>query len=333
MRAYSVFSALLLCVSAISALGQQFTASAIPTGSISGTVTDVADGVIPGAAVVIDGPSSNDHHTATADDVGSFAVRGLQPSVPYHVTVKANGFAEWDSSEVVLAAGQALQLPDIRMKISVVTTTVAAVTIEQLATEQVHAAEQQRVLGVIPNFYVVYDNNPAPLTTKLKFQLAMRAAVDPVTIAGVGILSAANQAGNTPDFQQGAKGYGQRFGAAAADGFSDILIGGAVLPSLLHQDPRYFYQGTGSTKSRMIHAMSAPFIARGDNGRWQFNYSSVGGDLASGALSNLYYPESNRGPGLVFTGFAVTTGGRIVKAMAEEFILPKFTSRAKHKEY
>jgi hypothetical protein len=82
-----------------------------------------------------------------------------------------------------------------------------------------------------------------------------------------------------------------------------------------------------------MHAISAPFLAKGDNGRWQFNYSSIGGDLASGALSNLYYPESNRGPSLVFSGFAITTSARIVKALAEEFVLPKFTSRPKHNDF
>lgn len=72
----------------------------------------------------------------------------------------------------------------------------------------------------------------------------MRVVVDPVTIAGVGILAGIHQAGDTPNYVQGAKGYGQRFGALTADGVSDIFIGGAVLPSLLHQDPRYFHGHT-----------------------------------------------------------------------------------------
>jgi hypothetical protein len=110
---------------------------------------------------------------------------------------------------------------------------------------------------------------------------------------------------------------------------SDILIGGAFLPSLLHQDPRYFYQGTGTKKSRAIHAISAPFIAKGDNGQWQFNYSSIGGDLGSSALSNLYYPSSDRGASLVFSNALITTGGRIANALTQEFILHKITTREK----
>jgi hypothetical protein len=133
------------------------------------------------------------------------------------------------------------------------------------------------------------------------------------------------QAANTPDYVQGAKGYGQRIGAISADSFSDILIGGAVLPSLLHQDPRYFYQGTGTTKSRIRHALSSPFICRGDNGQLQPNYSSLGGDLASSALSNAYYPQSNRGAGLVFGNFAIGTVERMASSFAQEFILPRLT--------
>lgn len=139
-----------------------------------------------------------------------------------------------------------------------------------------------------------------------------------------------NQAADTPNYVQGAKGFGQCFGAAYADGASDILIGGAILPSLLRQDLRYFYQGMGTTKSRVLHALSSPFVAKGDTGHWQFNYSSVGGDLASGALSNLYYRHSNRGTGLVFDNALITTGGRIANALAQEFILRRFTTKAKN---
>jgi hypothetical protein len=119
-------------------------------------------------------------------------------------------------------------------------------------------------------------------------------------------------------------------GAISADGFSDIMIGGAILPSLLHQDPRYFYQGTGTTGSRIRHAMLSPFIARNDNGTWGPNYSSLGGDLASSALSNLYYPQSNRGPGLVFGNFAIGTAERIGASLAQEFLISRFTKRGGH---
>jgi hypothetical protein len=218
----------------------------------------------------------------------------------------------------------------IKLRIADPTTsiTVHASNVE-IATEQVHVEEQQRVLGFIPNFYTVYDSeNAVPLTTKLKFQLAVRVSVDPVTWTGVAFMSGVRQAARTPNYVLGSKGYGQRFGAEAADGFSDILIGGAILPSLLHQDPRYFYQGTGTTRSRLGHALASPFVCKGDNGRWQPNYSSVGGDLAASALMNIYYPQSNRGAGMIFGQFAISTAEREVSGLVQEFVLRKLTPRA-----
>ena len=142
---------------------------------------------------------------------------------------------------------------------------------------------------------------------------------------GIAILAGSNQASNRLDYVQGAKGYGQRLGAGYADAFADIMLGGAILPSLLHQDPRYYYRGTGTKKSRALHALSSPFICKGDNGRWQPNYSSVGGDLASGAISNLYYPETNRGSELLFKNALITSSGRMVNSLIQEFILRRFT--------
>jgi hypothetical protein len=166
----------------------------------------------------------------------------------------------------------------------------------------------------------------------MKFQLALRMSTDPVTAAGVALVSAGRQAANSPRYGQGWGAYGERFGATAADGFSDIMIGGAILPSLLHQDPRYFYQGTGTAGSRIRHALFSPFVAKGDNGKWMPNYSSIGGDLASSALSNVYYPRSNRGIGLVFGNFALGTAERVGASLAQEFILGKFTRRNGHME-
>ena len=199
-------------------------------------------------------------------------------------------------------------------------------------SSRVKAEEQQRIFGFIPNFYVEYDPNVAPLTTKLKFQLAAKVSYDPVTLAGVGLFAAANQAGDRPNYTEGAKGYAERYGAVYADGITDIMIGGAVLPSLLHQDRRYFYQGSGSSKSRAFHALRSSFVCKGDNGRWQPNYSTVGGDVASAALSNAYYPASNRGVGLFLSNFFIDTGQRAAANLAQEFILHRVT-RVKNQKW
>lgn len=118
-----------------------------------------------------------------------------------------------------------------------------------------------------PTPYVVYDKDPAPLTTKLKFRLAMKTETDPVVFIGAAMLAGMDQAGDTPDFDQGANGFGKRFGANYATGFTNIMIGGAILPSLLHQDPRYFYQGTGTTRSRLIHIRHGAEVAIARIGR------------------------------------------------------------------
>jgi hypothetical protein len=328
MRIGQLLCAFILSIVPIAAPGEQINAPQPQRGSISGAVTDVDDAAIPGATLTVDGPAASQHRTLTTDGTGSFDLKDLDPSVVYKITVTAKGFADWTSPAIVLQPGQALEMSDIKLKISVVETTVVALTTEQLATQQVKVEEKQRVLGIIPNYFVVYDKNAVAMTTKLKYELAFRAATDVVSIAGDVFLAGVDQAADTPNYQQGAEGFGQRFGAAYADSFSNVMIGGAVLPSLLHQDPRYFYQGTGSGKSRALHAMSYAIICKGDNGRSQFNYSGVGGNLISASLTNLYYPPSNRGPGLVFSNTLINAGGRLANALVQEFILRKYTTNA-----
>ena len=320
--------AFILSMVPFTAPGQQIDAPQPQRGSVRGTVTDVDDAAIPGATLTIDGPPGSEHRTLNSDETGSFEFKDLAPAVAYKITVSAKGFADFTSPAIVLTPGQTLEMSNIRLKISVVETTVAALTVEQLATQQVRAEEKQRVFGIVPNYFVVYDKNAVPMTKKLKYELAFKAATDPVSIAGDVFLAGVNQAADTPNYQQGAEGFGQRFGAAFADSFTNIMIGGGVLPSLLHQDPRYFYQGTGSGTSRALHAMSFAIICKGDNGRSQFNYSGVGGNLIAGALTELYYPPSNRGPGLVFSNTLINAGGRLANGLVQEFILRKYTSNA-----
>jgi hypothetical protein len=300
-------------------------------GDVSGTVTDAYGDVIPGATVLLEGTNNPTRQSQTANDSSFFEFKSV-PVGSYRITISAPGFDSWNSEPVVVAPGQFVDVTGIKLRLqNAVSSVTVTASPEQIATEQVAIAEKQRVLGIVPNFYVVYDSkNAVPLTTKLKFQMATRVSIDPVSILGAAVLAAANQAGDTPDYQQGWKGYGQRFGAAYADGLTDIMFGGAILPSLLHQDPRYFYQGTGTIKSRTMHALANPFICKGDNGRNQVNYSSMGGDLISASISNAYYPESNRGASLVFTSFLISTGERELSSVVQEFVLRKLTPSARH---
>jgi len=305
--------------------------SELKSGIVIGTAIDVNGDPVPNAMVELKSSESSDRRTVTTPDSGSFQFHDVQPGVPYEITVTAQGFDDWKSSRISLEPGQFKIVTGIQLRIRTEVTQVK-VTYDpvQVASEQLKAEEHQRVLGFVPNFYVSYEKNPAPLTPKMKFQLALKVSTDPVTAAGVFAIAGIRQAADSPKYGQGWDAYGKRFGATAADGFADIMIGGAILPSLLHQDPRYFYQGTGTTGSRIRHAMFSPFVTRSDTGKSMPNYSSLGGDLAAAGISNLYFPRANRGVGLVFGNFAIGTAERIGASLAQEFIIGKFTRRGGH---
>ncbi len=300
-------------------------------GKLVGTVADVNGDPVPDATVILKTPKSDDRRTLVTPENGFFEFNNVEPGISYQINITAKNFADWVSPAITLEAGQFKIVTGIQLRIPTEQTTVDVhYDPVEVATEQFKSEEKQRVFGVIPNFYVAYDSDAVPLTTKRKFELALKVSVDPVTVAGIFFVAGAKQAGNSPKYGQGWGPYGERVGAVSADGFSDIVIGGAMLPSLLHQDPRYFYRGTGTTGSRIRHAVLSSFVARGDNGKWQPNYSSLGGDLASSALSNLYYPQSNRGAGLVLGNFAIGTAERIGASVAQEFLFGKFTRRGGH---
>ena len=321
-----IFSA---CV-VIPVVGQQISASDPQPGKISGTVTDPNDDIVPGANVILESSDPGDKRSVVSGDNGSYTFDDLKPGILYRVTISAQGFVTWTSPAIMVGSGQIQFLIGSKLQIAAGANSVTVyASTEPIAAEQVRIEERQRVFGIIPNFYVVYDHDAVPLTTKLKFKMALKASTDPVIFVATAFTAGLEQAGDTPNYGQGAKGYGQRVGSLYANGFTDVMVGEALLPSLLHQDPRYFYQGTGTKRSRTFHALSSPFICKGDNGKWEPNYSSVGGDLTAGAISNIYYPQSNRGAGIVFENALITTGGRMANGLVQEFILRRFTSGAR----
>ena len=220
--------------------------SAPRTAIVMGTVTDVNGDAIPNARVVLKEVESNDPRTIVATENGMFQFNDVTPGIPYQLRISAKDFADWTSPPITLSPGQFKIVTGIQLRIATESTTVDVhYDPVEVATKQLKAEEKQRVFGIIPNFYVSYENDPAPLTAKMKFKLALKVSTDPVTAAGVFIVASAKQAGDTPNYGQGWDAYGKRFGAVAADGFSDIMIGGAILPSLLHQDPPLLLSGNG----------------------------------------------------------------------------------------
>ena len=241
--------------------------------------------------------------------------------------VTASGFAP-QTVTGTLHPGQFLIVPKVALAVATAVTEVKVESSpEEVAQAQVKEEEKQRVLGVFPNFYVSYVPDAAPMNRKQKFELGWKTVVDPVTFGLVGAIAGVEQARN--DFRaygQGAQGYGKRFGAAYADTLTGTFIGGVILPSVLKQDPRYFYKGTGSKHSRMFYALGSSVICKGDNGHWQANYSNILGSFAAGGLSNLYYPaQSRHGAQLTVENGLLSIGATGAANVLQEFLIPKLT--------
>lgn len=181
------------------------------------------------------------------------------------------------------------------------------------AEKEVKQQEHQRILGIVPEFNASNLQNAARLSPGEKFHLAFKSVTDPFTFVAAGLDAGINQWQNDfAGYGQGGEGYAKRFGAAYADNFDATILGNAVFPILLHQDPRYFRKGTGSFVSRAIYAGLSTIRCKGDNGKWQPNYSNILGNLAAGGIANLYYPEGDRGAGLTFKrAFTVSFEGAI----------------------
>jgi hypothetical protein len=295
-------------------------------GTISGTVVDASGAAIAGALVTLAGEEKSAKRRVLSGDDGQFAFSNVPPGM-FQITVTAPNFAPATFSNS-LHPGEVYMSPPIALAVAESTTEVRVVVPrEEVAEAEIKAEEKQRVLGFIPNFYVSYIPDAEPLTSKQKFKLAWRSTIDPVTFLITGVTAGIEQSdGQFSGYGQGAQAYGKRFGAAYADTVTGTFIGSAILPSFLRQDPRYFYKGTGSTRSRFLYAIANSVICKGDNKRWQPNYSNIGGNLAAGAISNTYYPAKDRnGAGLTFENAFIGVGATAIANLLQEFIVRKFT--------
>jgi hypothetical protein len=297
-----------------------------PGGSISGVVVDETGAAITTATVRLTlRDPAHSFDTRTDGDGGfTFPNPGFGA---FLISIAAPGFAA-TSVPGVLSAGQVLTLPPVTLEAGSSTEVEVGLSREEMAQEQLNVETKQRFLGVIPNFYMSYDPHPLPLTPKQKFELAARFTLDPVSFGITGLTAAVQQAnGDYSGFGPGPGGYGKRFAAATGTFLNGTILGGAVLPSLLHQDPRYFYKGTGSIRSRTFYAIANAVVCKGDNGHWEPNYSSIGGGLAAGAISNFYYPAKDRdGVESTFVETAIGLAEDAAGNIAQEFLFKRMTS-------
>lgn len=188
------------------------------------------------------------------------------------------------------------------------------------AERELKQEKQQRMLGVVPDFTSVRSGHAVPLSPGQKFRLALADTVDPYDFAASAAEAGLEQRSNEfPEYGGGWTGYAKRFGAAYADDADGEMWSEAILPTLLHQDPRYFRLGQGGFGRRLGYVLLSSVRCRGDNGNWQFNASAIGGAFTAGAISNAYYPPADRGLGLTLQRGSISIGEGLLQSLASEF--------------
>jgi hypothetical protein len=306
---------------------------AIPSqtsGSIRGTITDSDGAVIPGVRVTLIQANSDESSPANrvvmANSRGAFEFSGLAAGT-YRLKIEGAGIEPVDSGGISIGEGERRELPITTNRLAKKMTTVNVVaTSEQIGQAQVQEQEQQRILGILPNYYTSYIWDAAPMTPKLKYKLAFHSVTDPMTFIVAAGVAGAEQWHNTfPGYAQESEGYAKRFGATYADTVASRMISFAVLPSLFHQDPRYFYRGSGSVRSRILYALESAVICRGDNGQSELNYSKMIGSFAAAGLSNLYRAPQDRQAGITFRNGLVIIGSGAAVNLLREFVSRKLT--------
>ena len=283
---------------------------------------------VVGAQVRLTRDDQSPSQEVLTDEEGQFYIASTAPGL-FHLTIESPGFATRTLSGI-LNSGEAYAVSQTTLTIATAITEVRVVPSRtEIAKDEIKEEEKQRVLGVVPNFYVSYIPNAVPLNPRQKFELAWKTTVDPVSFGLTGAIAGIQQAQNDfSGYGQGGQGYAKRYGASYADFVTSTIIGSAILPSLLKQDPRYFYKGSGSKRSRTLYALANAVICKGDNGHWQANYSSILGSLAAGGISNLYYPAQDRGAELTFENALIGTGATAVTNLLQEFVIRKLTPSA-----
>jgi hypothetical protein len=331
--------ALLLCAPAVCLRAQQAQPSAhtaihppdiTATATVGGVIADTDGGAIPAAQVALQDAESNATRTTQSDAHGVFTFSPV-PEGRYILTVRAPGFAPWKIKDIlVVHAGEDIVVPQVQLGVEAISTTVSAISVEDLAEQQITAEEHQRILGVLPNFYVSYEPDPAPLTRKQKFKLAIVVSRDPVTFFTTGVTAGIEQwQGDFAGYGQEFSGYAKRYGATYGDKLSSTFLGAALLPSLLHQDPRYFYRGHGPIVVRALYAISTVAVCKGDNGHWQPNYSNVLGNLGAAGISTLYYPSSDQhSVQVTVTNTLIGVAEGAIGTLFQEFLLRHLTHGA-----
>jgi hypothetical protein len=302
------------------------TAAAQEFGVIQGAATDSSGAPVYGALVFVEAANGTRYTTVT-DEKGLFRIESLAFGT-YKVKISANDLSDWTASNIPASATPEseplLAVLEIAPKVTAVT---VGVRPEEIAAEQISHQLKQRTLAVIPNFYVSYEDHPAPLSPKQKTRLSMKLLLDPATIAAAFGTAGVQQAKNSYwEYGQGAQGYAKRLGATYFTAVHNLMISSVLAASVLHQDPRYFYSGRGSVPRRSWYAVASAFRTRGDNGEWQPPYAGVLGTVASAEISATYYPGDRPQYALIGRALGFHFAGLMAVNLAQEFLLRKLTT-------
>lgn len=178
-----------------------------------------------------------------------------------------------------------------------------------------------RMFWVVPNFGAVSANTQLPpLTTHQKFVLATHDTLDYSGFTWTAILAGqALATRSVPELGTGIKGYGRYYWRVFADGVSGTYLTEAIIPSLTHEDPRYYTLGHGGFFRRFGYAVSRTVVTKTDSGRLSFNWSEVGGNLLEAGLSNAYYPAQERGARQTAIDWGQQTESALLNNIAKEF--------------
>ena len=206
----------------------------------------------------------------------------------------------------------------------------------QQGKDQLQKQEKQRVLGIVPAFNSVYEGKVPPLTPGQKMKLMFKSTTDLYVFGFAAVTAGIGQAQNShAGYGQGIEGYAKRFGANYADTADGNFWGNAILPIVLHEDPRYFRLGHGSIARRFLYGMSAAVWCKRDNGTSGPNYANVMGNFIAGGISNIYYPPADRGFGQTVQSALTVTAEGIIGAELIEFwpdIVNHYSAKKKAKQ-
>ena len=301
-------------------------AQPLPPVVVSGTVVDPIGAAVTDAPVALTMVDGSPVQATMTGAKGEFTFPDV-PAGSYVVRLHVIGFNPFSTHPFTVDDGeQPLILPRIVLVVEEFSTSVVVRGTEAIAEAQIKAQEQQRWLGVVPNFYVSYVPDAAPLTSRQKLTLATHDTFDWMAFVGASVAAAIDQSTAAhPGFGDGTPGYAKRWAASFADNRTGDALSHYVFASLFRQDPRYFYQGTGTTKSRLIHAIGSALVARSDRGSTLPNYAQIFGNIGAAALSNVYYPHSERGASLMVSNLAINLASRAAKAVTQEFLGKRLT--------